>query len=369
MKTNQKGFAAVLAVLIAAVVLVGAGAYFYATRTTALKPAAQNETAVQPATQTVSGQGQNTNQSGADTTANWLVYEDETLGLRFKYPAEWGTPQAQEQEYYETIALSSRSVVYNISFAGGQASVDGFLRDANGDWANLDQPATSGAVSKGGTNGNILFREKITVAGQKTALTTGLSYMDEGSGIDISSNVRMIGLKDKYKFISVKNGSYAEMEKRLGVYYDNNDEELNKDAVIELNALRNGTTTDQTSLNKYKLFKQWLSTFEFIGSMATVTKTEILASQQKDLRGQAEKVQLADGTMCVFVSGATTGNAKGERMNYQCGDVKNLSMAIYGDLTEGDIWTANVSNIEYDVAKKAWNVLSVKTVDIAKLWR
>ena len=118
-----------------------------------------------------------------------------------------------------------------------------------------------------------------------------------------------------------------------------------------------------------KIFDQMLLTFKFIDSQEIETKTEILASDQKDLRGQAEKVQLADGTMCVFVNGATAGNAKGERMNYQCGDVKNLSMVIYGGLTEGNVWTANVSNIAYDATKKVWNVLSVKTVDIAKVWR
>jgi hypothetical protein len=118
-----------------------------------------------------------------------------------------------------------------------------------------------------------------------------------------------------------------------------------------------------------QIFDQMLSTFRFIEPQAVVAKTEILARVGKDLRGQAEKVQLADGTMCVFVNGATTGNAKNERLNYQCGDNKNLSMAIYGDLVVGDVWTANVSNIEYDAAKKEWNVLSTKTVDIAKVWR
>ncbi|MFA6376267.1 MAG: hypothetical protein WCX69_02590 [Candidatus Paceibacterota bacterium] len=112
-----------------------------------------------------------------------------------------------------------------------------------------------------------------------------------------------------------------------------------------------------------------LSVFKFINSQAVVIKTEILARTEKDLRGQAEKVQLADGTVCVFINGATAGNTKGERLNYQCGDNKNLSMVIYGDLTEGDVWKANISNIERDAAGKTWNVLSVKTVDIAKVWR
>jgi len=112
-----------------------------------------------------------------------------------------------------------------------------------------------------------------------------------------------------------------------------------------------------------------LSAFKFIDLQTAVDKTEILASTAKDLEGQAEKVQLADGTTCVFMGGATGVNSKNERMNYQCGDSKNLSMVIYGDLTEGDVWKANISNIERDAAEKIWNVLSVKTVDIAKVWR
>jgi hypothetical protein len=56
-------------------------------------------------------------------------------------------------------------------------------------------------------------------------------------------------------------------------------------------------------------------------------------------------------------------------MNYQCGDSKNLSTAIYGDLVAGDVWTANVSDIERDKAGKGWNVVSTKTANIAKVWR
>jgi hypothetical protein len=90
---------------------------------------------------------------------------------------------------------------------------------------------------------------------------------------------------------------------------------------------------------------------------------------KNNIQGWAMRLQLISGEICSFMGGATAGNAKNERLNYQCGDNKNLSMAIYGDLTEGDVWTANVSNIEYDAAGKVWNVLSAKTVDIAKLWR
>jgi len=77
MKANQEGFAAVLAVLIAAVVLVGAGAYFYATQTAKPKPApvTQNETAVEPATQ-----------ASASNTVNWQAYSDKQYGFEIKYP-------------------------------------------------------------------------------------------------------------------------------------------------------------------------------------------------------------------------------------------------------------------------------------------
>jgi hypothetical protein len=129
-----------------------------------------------------------------------------------------------------------------------------------------------------------------------------------------------------------------------------------------LDGIKNSKEKDAT------IFNQMVSTFKFVEPQAVVTKTEILARAGKVLEGQAEKVQLADKTTCFFMGGATGANAENERMNYNCGNAK-LSLVIYGDLTEGNVWKANVSNVEYDAAKKVWNVISTKTVDIAKIWR
>jgi len=81
MKTNQNGFAAVLAVLIAAVVLIGAGGYFYATKTAKpiSAPVTQNETVVEPATQASA-------QTAASDTSGWQTYRSDEWGMEIKYP-------------------------------------------------------------------------------------------------------------------------------------------------------------------------------------------------------------------------------------------------------------------------------------------
>jgi hypothetical protein len=90
---------------------------------------------------------------------------------------------------------------------------------------------------------------------------------------------------------------------------------------------------------------------------------------KNNIQGWAMRLQLISGEICSFMGGATGVNAKNERLNYQCGDAKNLSMVIYGDLVADDVWTANVSDIERNAAGKGWNVVSTRTVGIAKLWQ
>jgi len=117
------------------------------------------------------------------------------------------------------------------------------------------------------------------------------------------------------------------------------------------------------------LFSKMLSTFKFVEKEAVITKTEILARQATELMGQAEKVQLADGTMCFFIRGATF-VINGERANYDCSNNEELDTGrwIYGDLITDDIWKANVAIVKLD-ATKGWIMQSTKLVDIAKVWR
>lgn len=112
------------------------------------------------------------------------------------------------------------------------------------------------------------------------------------------------------------------------------------------------------------ILKQMISTFKFI--LPKIAQTEIINSYLKNLRGQAEKVQLADGTICSFINGATFG-VEGERLNYGC-DASD-TMVIYGDLIEGVVWKAKVAYLKFDDIKKEWATLSTKIEDVAKIWK
>jgi hypothetical protein len=73
-------------------------------------------------------------------------------------------------------------------------------------------------------------------------------------------------------------------------------------------------------------------------------------------------VQLADGTVCNFATGATTG-VNGERLNYLCSNKTGL----LGDLHPGQVWTANEVVIE--VGKNGPTLKQSETVQIRTVWQ
>lgn len=99
-----------------------------------------------------------------------------------------------------------------------------------------------------------------------------------------------------------------------------------------------------------------------------IIKTEILVSEFKDLRGQAERVQLSDGTICSFVNGATFG-VNNERVNYDCGRGAESARVIYGDLIVGEVWKANIAVVKYDAVKEEWLTQSTEVIDVFRVWR
>lgn len=78
---------------------------------------------------------------------------------------------------------------------------------------------------------------------------------------------------------------------------------------------------------------------------------------------QAWLIQLADGTICNFATGATTG-ANGERVNYLCSD----KTMILGDLKPGTTWTAQKVIIEVGANGPAITK-GPETVSIRTVWQ
>lgn len=71
-------------------------------------------------------------------------------------------------------------------------------------------------------------------------------------------------------------------------------------------------------------------------------------------------LQLADGTICNFFTGAT-GGVNGERINYGCND----GWDIVGLPTTGTVWTVK----EVQLAPRSLNVLQSATVQVATAWQ
>jgi hypothetical protein len=428
-ETNQKGFAAVFVILIAAVALVGAGAYFYLTQTSKQKTPPPMQVTI-------------------NDIVNWQTYHNVEWGIEIQYPSNWNLKgnEMRDPASGAYLAISRLENPKNLSFdewwkentiIGGRPTVlassedtiingikakIAYMPEENG-WHvhiadnqnHIYSLITEGKAADKQTFDKMLstfkFIEPQTLAQVSTSdianwqiyrnekygfeIKYPKQYKMDGSVIKLSETkiIRVdtdfccfpIPLPEKQSKITI-NG--VEFEKISGtitkngaisgvISYRTAQNKQKKEIQIALiEDLGEVLKSDDSQSPVYdilgeteaKILDQMLSTFKLIEPQAVVTKTEILARTTKDLEGQAEKMQLTDGTRCVFAGGATGINAQNERMNYICGDGK-LSMVIYGDLTEGDVWTANVSNIERDKAGKGWNVVSTRTVDIAKIWK
>ncbi|MEZ4864940.1 MAG: hypothetical protein R3C14_26740 [Caldilineaceae bacterium] len=73
-------------------------------------------------------------------------------------------------------------------------------------------------------------------------------------------------------------------------------------------------------------------------------------------------VLLADGALCNFATGATTG-VNGERLNYLCDD----GLGLLGDLQPDTVWTAN--RVQIVVGSNGPELKSSEIVNIRKIWR
>lgn len=73
-------------------------------------------------------------------------------------------------------------------------------------------------------------------------------------------------------------------------------------------------------------------------------------------------VLLADGTLCNFATGATTG-VNGERLNYLCDN----GLGLLGDLQPDTVWTAN--QVDIIVGGNGPELKSSQTVEIRTIWR
>jgi hypothetical protein len=73
-------------------------------------------------------------------------------------------------------------------------------------------------------------------------------------------------------------------------------------------------------------------------------------------------VQLDDGTVCNFATGAT-GGIDDKRANYACADER----WILGDLTPGTTWTADTATIS--VNTDGWHADTREVANIAIVWQ
>ncbi|MFA5742814.1 MAG: hypothetical protein WCX77_02480 [Candidatus Paceibacterota bacterium] len=342
MKNNQQGFAISLMILIiSAIVLAGVGAYAYSAQNAKQKAAAEMQLLQNEQNAAV--------QTEKASIVNWQIYRS---GLyEIKYPND-----------YQISGENLNSAEVNFSKKGAGSEAVSFI--ARGEDTLAFQGAWGVVPASGADQQKMISSENISFNG---ASFEKQYWVIRGSGGSewLTAIVYYACNSQKNCFsllqgITVK-GIASPMKNGRNIYGNELTDQDQVQALLD--GIKNSKEKDAV------IFSQMIPTFKFVDSQAVVTKTEILARTAQKLEGQVEKLQLADGTTCVFMGGATGGNAKNERLNYQCGDSKNLSMAIYGDLTEGDVWKANVSNIEYDAAKKVWNVVSIKSVDIAKIWR
>jgi hypothetical protein len=87
---------------------------------------------------------------------------------------------------------------------------------------------------------------------------------------------------------------------------------------------------------------------------------DVPAQAEENYRGWL--IELADGTICNYATGATTG-VNGERVNYLCSD----KSGILGDLHPGRVWTANKVIVE--VGPNGPSLKKSETVAIRTVWQ
>lgn len=89
---------------------------------------------------------------------------------------------------------------------------------------------------------------------------------------------------------------------------------------------------------------------------------DIPAQAQETAMVNGWLVLLADGTLCNFATGATTG-VNGERVNYLCDN----KLGLLGDLQPGTVWTAN--QVDIVVGNNGPELKSSETVELRTIWR
>lgn len=95
----------------------------------------------------------------------------------------------------------------------------------------------------------------------------------------------------------------------------------------------------------------------------TETLPEPDITEDKLGEGWAWLIELEDGSICRFITGATA-IVNGKRINFSCGKTE---ITILGDLQVGQVWKAEKAVLEYVEGK--WQAKSVELVPIKRVWQ
>jgi len=370
MKTNQNGFAIMTVVLVVALVLGIGGVYYYITQNA--RSAAENKQ------EAING-------AIAYDTASWQTYRNEKYGFEIKYPG---------RDYFTSVDDTQGLPVFLIGNYTKSNMPEGTPS------IYIEKFITNRELSKYGENEQGRVETKIGVdripAVQYTEQSRDSVY--DYTLVKVDGGILNVGRFSST--LKIPKGIYYQMLTTFK--FINSQTVTAKTEIITYQPHRDGVTQYKTisgdcsvgseAANRADAYRCITSSeisdpcFVLPNEILLICGVDIATGSggfllqpskalptgelwKNNIQGWAMRLQLVSGEICSFVGGATAVNSKNERMNYQCGDSKNLSTAIYGDLVAGDVWTANVSDIERDKAGKGWNVVSTKTANIAKVWR
>lgn len=375
MKISQPLKASQIAVIAGVIVLVVAGivVYFQAAKEEPA-PAAQNETVVQPATQTA-----------ASDTADWQTYRNDNIGFEIKYPKDY---KPTENGDNVTFAVDGPTINYGLTaqFLNGFTDLQAYINDRIAG-SSISRTVPQKNIKVGGLSG--IEVEGFGEAGayrdiyiQSGDYTFWFSIPKEGNAANLKTFDQMLST---FKIIAPQAGAAktevityqphrdsATQYKTIGGDCWENSPMVNRVDAYRCNS-ENQISDPCFVLPNEKLLICGVDIATGKGGFLLQPTKEppTGALWSNNIPGWAMQVQLASGEICSFTGGATL-DIKGGRLNYLCGNkasTVSMSTVIYGDLTVGNVWKANVANLELDATTKEWRTISTKVVDIAKVWQ